>query len=41
WQVASGMGNYGVPVPESGRTSSSSELIKNRAELDESDIRVN
>ncbi|GFU95877.1 hypothetical protein TNCV_5261 [Trichonephila clavipes] len=31
-------GNYGVPVPETGRTSSS-ELIKNRAELDESDIR--
>ncbi|GFS49811.1 hypothetical protein TNCV_4344711 [Trichonephila clavipes] len=33
-------GNYGVPVPETGRTSSS-ELIKNRAELNESDIRVN
>ncbi|GFU73518.1 hypothetical protein TNCV_3146561 [Trichonephila clavipes] len=29
-----------LPVPETGRTSSS-ELIKNRAELDESDIRVN
>ncbi|GFS59780.1 hypothetical protein TNCV_332341 [Trichonephila clavipes] len=33
-------GIYGVPVPETGRTSSS-ELIKNRAELNESDIRVN
>ncbi|GFW27007.1 hypothetical protein TNCV_1378451 [Trichonephila clavipes] len=42
WQVASGKwhGIYGVPVPETGRTSSS-ELIKNRAELNESDIRVN
>ncbi|GFW50048.1 hypothetical protein TNCV_2316301 [Trichonephila clavipes] len=41
-QVASGKwhGNYGVPVPETGRTSSS-ELIKKRAELNESDIRVN
>ncbi|GFT66555.1 hypothetical protein TNCV_705611 [Trichonephila clavipes] len=31
-------GIYGVPVPETGRTSSS-ELINNRAELNESDIR--
>ncbi|GFX52983.1 hypothetical protein TNCV_3228511 [Trichonephila clavipes] len=37
WQVA---WNLRVPVPETGRTSSS-ELIKNRAELNESDIRVN